>query len=821
MADRPAGMYIGEITDPATHARTGEALSLNPDDLTTHGVIVGMTGSGKTGLGIVLLEEALAAGVPTLILDPKGDMGNLLLTFPGLAPADFAPWVPSGADAAQVAATWAGGLTDWGIEHTEIATLRTGHKMSVYTPGSSAGTPLNIIGSLAPPKPAAGGAVDGEAIHDEVESLVQGLLGLVGVTSDPLSGREHVLMANIIELAWAAGETIDLPTLLVRIQDPPLRKLGIIELEAFFPKPDRTALMMKLNGLLASPSFAAWGQGMPIDIERLLWSEDGTANAAVIYLAHLSDEERQMVVTRVLSKLVGWMRTQPGSTKLRALVYMDEVYGFVPPTAMPPSKKPILTLFKQARAFGIGTVLATQNPVDLDYKAISNAGTWMIGRLQTERDKARLLDGMSSAAGTVDMAALDATISGLSKREFLLHTTGGHGPRTFGVRWAMSYLCGPLSKEQIPRLPGLATPAAMTEPAPPAGEPPADAPPTDAPLPSTSLPAPAVTTDSPPAPPPGPLQEDELPAMPAVAEGIAVRYVDPAAPWAAGLGAKPGGRRLQAGVAVRVNLLFDDTPSNLRHTEEWEAIIAPLGRAVDATTAFPVDYDDRDLLTAAPRGAVYVMPDAPIKNKTFFKQIETGVKDHLVRARTTTIFANREMKLFSRPGETAADFAIRCRQAADAAADAETDTIRQRLQLKIDRINDALAADRMRAQQLDEEASASRRNEALSIGGSVLGAIFGGRKSARSISSQVNRAATGRSRSQKVDNRMDQALGRIDDKMSDIDQLQAQLADELFDIVAHWTDIADNIDTVQIPLEKTDISISQVALIWVPTGPPA
>ncbi|HPB44981.1 MAG TPA: DUF87 domain-containing protein, partial [Microthrixaceae bacterium] len=453
MSTRPEGMYVGALTDPATHERSETPLGINPDDLTTHGVIVGMTGSGKTGLGIVLLEEALQHDIPTLILDPKGDMGNLLLSFPSLAPEEFAPWVPSGEDAAAVAATWSEGLGGWGLGTEDIVRLRSGHRMCVYTPGSTAGVPINIVGSLAPPTNI---AIDDEAIHDEIEALTQGLLGLVNITSDPLSGREHVLIANLVHQAWSAGETLDLATLLGRIQDPPMRKLGVIEIDTFFPRADRAALMMKLNGLLASPSFAAWGAGQAIDIDSMLWAPDGSPNAAVVYLAHLSDEARQMVVTRILSKLVSWMRGQQGSPKLRVLVYMDEVYGFVPPTAAPPSKKPILTLFKQARAFGVGVVLATQNPVDLDYKAISNAGTWMVGRLQTERDKARLLDGMSSAAGTVDLRSVDATISGLAKREFLLHTTGGKAPRTFAVRWAMSYLAGPLSSDQVGRLPGMA-----------------------------------------------------------------------------------------------------------------------------------------------------------------------------------------------------------------------------------------------------------------------------------------------------------------------------------------------------------------------------
>ncbi len=525
MSDAVSQLAVGEFTESASHDRTGDPTLIDSTDLTTHGVIVGMTGSGKTGLGVVLLEEALRQNIPTLVLDPKGDMGNLLLSFPELRPDDFAPWVPAGTDPAATAQTWRDGLAGWGLGPDDITELRNGHPMTVYTPGSEAGVPIDLIGSMAPPP-----SQDAETIRDEIESIVSGLLGLVGVSSDPLSGREHILLSNIIEAAWSGGETIDLAGLLTRIADPPMRKLGVIDVDTFFPRDDRMTLMMRLNGLLASPAFASWSSGVPLDIGSLLWDSDGRARCAVIYMAHLSDDERQMVVTRVLSALIGWMRSQPGSTNLRALVYMDEVFGFVPPTAAPPAKKPILTLFKQARAFGIGMVLATQNPVDLDYKAISNAGTWMIGRLQTERDKQRLLDGMTSASGSVDIATTDATISALAKREFLLHSTHRATPATFTVRWAMSYLSGPLSKDQIARLPGQAAAMATAPVAAAAAEPPAAA---------TVGGRGAVAAET---------RDDESPAMPAVADGIEVRFLDPAAPWAADVGAirrraPPPGRR--------------------------------------------------------------------------------------------------------------------------------------------------------------------------------------------------------------------------------------------------------------------------------------
>ena len=463
MAD---GFHLGKLGD-------GGELVLDPDDLTTHAVIVGMTGSGKTGLGIVLLEEALAKGIPALILDPKGDMGNLALTFPDLSPASFRPWIDESAarDAGQTpdeyaqktAELWQSGLERSGIGPDRIKALRDAAEVTLYTPGSEAGVPLNVIGSLK--APTLSWETDEETIRDEIEGTVSSLLGLVGIEADPIGSREHVLLSNLLEHNWRAGTDLDLGALIGQIQKPPLRKLGVFEVDAFMPPADRNELAIKLNALVASPSFAAWGRGPALDPAVLLRTEDGRPRAAVIYLAHLSDQERQLVVTLVLSRLITWMHGQSGTSELRGLVYLDEVMGFAPPTAMPPSKKPILTLMKQARAFGIGMVIATQNPVDLDYKAMANAGSWFIGRLQTERDKERVLEGLRSAAGGVDVAALDTAIGGLEQRQFLLQSAHRDKPELFSTRWAMSFLRGPLTKEQIATLtPESAQPAEDDEP---------------------------------------------------------------------------------------------------------------------------------------------------------------------------------------------------------------------------------------------------------------------------------------------------------------------------------------------------------------------
>ncbi|MDX1632910.1 MAG: DUF87 domain-containing protein, partial [Thermoanaerobaculia bacterium] len=454
METRRKGLYLGGTVDPETGERTGSALVRPSHHLTTHGVVVGMTGSGKTGLGIVLLEELLLSGIPALILDPKGDMGNLLLNFPELRAEDFLPWMdPAEARrrelevrelARQTAERWKTGLATWEIGPDRMRRLREAAETTIYTPGSKAGVPLDLVGSLRAPN--LDWETHGETLRDEIEGFVSSLLTMADLGADPLSDPEHILLSNVIEHVWRKGRDLDLPSLIGLVQDPPLRKLGVFPVDDFIPEKDRRRLAMRLNALVASPTFTAWLEGEPLEISSLLRAPDGRPRASIVYLAHLSDPERQFVVTLLLTRLVTWMRQQPGTSDLRALVYMDEMFGFAPPTAEPPSKKPILTIFKQARAHGLGMVVATQNPVDLDYKTMANAGTWMIGRLQTERDKARILEGLRSATGVADPEALAERIGGLRKREFLLRTTRDPEPVLFTSRWAISYLRGALTR---------------------------------------------------------------------------------------------------------------------------------------------------------------------------------------------------------------------------------------------------------------------------------------------------------------------------------------------------------------------------------------
>ena len=783
-----SGFQLGETA-------AGEPLVLDPHDLTTHGVIVGMTGSGKTGLGIVLLEEALTAGVPALVLDPKGDMGNLLLTFPELDAESFRPWV-SEADAreagvtvdkhaANVARGWRDGLAAAGIGPERIRALREAAEPTIYTPGSTAGTPLNVVGSLAAPP--LSWETEEEALRDEIEGIVTSLLGLVGIAADPLASREHVLLASLVENAWRAGRDLDLGALIGEVQSPPLRRLGVFELDAFFPPKERTELALKLNALVASPSFAAWGEGAPLDPELLLGGDGEKPRAAIVYLAHLSEEERQFVVTLILSKLVTWMRGLPGTSDLRALVYMDEVFGFVPPTAAPPAKKPILTILKQARAFGVGMVLATQNPVDLDYKAMANAGTWLVGRLQTERDKERVLEALRSAAGDTDVGALDGAVGALERRQFLLVSAHEPQPVVFTTRWAMSYLRGPLTKEQIATL-----------------------------TPNVEAPAPVSAREVRPSAPPEPAA-----APPTVAAGVPVRHAHPAAPWLAHVGGDPGGSRLRAYLAARASVRFDDAAAGLDTTEEWEALYGPLDEGLELDRETAVDHDERDFMADPPAAASYVVPQVPLGEASFFRDARTRIEQRLATARTLTVFRNRALKLYSRPGETEEQFAARADEAAQAAADEEAARIRDRLEARRDRLEAALETARRRVEELEVEQRSRTTTELLAGAGTVLSVLLGGRGRARTIARAgraIGTAASRRGMTARAAERRRTAQQKAEVTANALEELEQDIIDEVAEIDERWDRQAKEIETVEIRPEAADVRVLELVLVWVPSA---
>ncbi len=858
-------LRLGAIIDPATHARTPTPALLPAADLTTHGVIVGMTGSGKTGLATVLVEECLSAGVPALLIDPKGDLGNLALTFPGLMAEEFLPWVsqsdteragvPREAFAVDEARRWREGLAGWGLGTQQVGDLHDAADVTIYTPGSPHGVQLNLMGTLDVP----GDLSDPQAVADEIESYVSSLLNLIGVESDPLSSREHILLASIINAAWSEGRALTLETLLASVIQPPFRKIGVLDVDAYYPPADRSKLAMRLNGLLASPAFAPWLGGDRIDIAAMLRTPEGRPRCAIVSTAHLSDEQRQSATSVVLAKLVAWMRRQSGTTDLRALLYMDEVAGYLPPVGNPPTKGPIMLLLKQARAFGVGVVLATQNPVDVDYKALSNAGTWLVGRLQTEQDKARLMDGLFSASGAGDARAIGAAISALGKREFVMRRAASDVPQVFTTRWAMSYLRGPLNRAEVTALrdasragagiavgPGPAGAGtsrsaatsvgvgagAMTRSDPAqslGGEVPSPA--VDASGPVRSAPAisgpatlglatsgqglptspgPSSGTGPPATPEQGAspasragraLADDESVVLPTIAAGIPVRYLDPAASWGASVGAVPG-NRLVACVVARIALRYDDTKAGLDLSQEYEAVLFPVTEDASPEQFVAVDYDDRDLLVDPPAASVYRLVPSALATKAWWTRLQSGLVDHLYRTMSVSVPANPDLKLYGRVGELHEEFAARCMAAAQDRADAEIARIAGRYDRRIADVQRRLDT----AEQAAERVSA-QRNATLAT--DLLGGLFGGRR--RSWATTARQASAAHSRVGAAEDRVDLLARQLTD-------LREQAEGEAAEVRRAWADRSATITTLDVGLERSDVAVRHVGLVWVPQG---
>lgn len=460
--EAPTNFYLGRRYDPSTQRVTQDVVYYDSRDLVTHAVVVGMTGSGKTGLCINLLEEAALDNIPAIIIDPKGDITNLLLNFPDLNPQDFQNWINmddaarAGMDipnyAADVAQRWREGLASWGIVQDRMRWLKYAAHYSIYTPGSDAGLPVSILASLRAPRE--GWEANEEAHREKINAIVTALLALVGRNAQPVVDKEHVLVSNIFEYAWRRGQDLTLEDVIINVQKPPFDKLGVFPIDKYITERVRQKLAMDLNNIVAAPSFESWLNGDPMDIQSLLYLPDGRPRVSIFYTAHMNDSERQFITTLLLENMLGWMRSQSGTTSLRAILYIDEMFGYFPPyPSNPPTKEPILRLLKQARAFGLGLILATQNPGDLDYKGLSNAGTWFIGRLQSEQDRQRVMAGLESLASVsteMNLRDVRQLISDIPPRVFLMHNVHDRGgPVMLHTRWAMSYLRGPLTRQQI------------------------------------------------------------------------------------------------------------------------------------------------------------------------------------------------------------------------------------------------------------------------------------------------------------------------------------------------------------------------------------
>jgi len=792
--------YLGRAVDAATGEATPAPVLYDAQDLTTHAFIVGMTGSGKTGLGVSLLEEAALDGVPVIAIDPKGDLANLALTFPSLAHADFAPWVdPAAAQreglsvddlAARTATQWRDGLAAWDQPAERIQRLRDAAEVTVYTPGASAGVAVSVLGALAPPPAGADPGAPGQAadtLRDRVDSTVGSVLSLLGIEADPLASPEHVFLARVVADAWAAGRTLAVTDLIRALQAPPFETLGVMPVDDFFPAKQRQGLAMRLNGLVASPGFAAWTEGEALDAGRLLYTDAGKPRVAVMSIAHLSDAERMFFVTRLLGEVVGWMRAQPGTSSLRAILYMDEIFGYLPPTAAPPSKTLLLTLLKQARAFGLGVVLATQNPVDLDYKALANCGTWFVGRLQTERDKARLLDGLEGAAPGADRSEMDRILSGIGKRQFLMHNVHDSGPTLVATRWAMSFLAGPLTREQI------ATVMADRKPAPATGAPTATAPVPASP--ATPPPASPVTLTS--VPPPIAITGSSRPALDGVPQVVLAGDADHYAPH----------------LLARVEIPYRRASPAVDHTERLtllaEAAASPDWSAADAQPERP------EATVGGAEGATWGEVPAALTMPSAYDRLSDDLKRWVQAERPLTLFQSADPKAVSRPGESERDFRIRVADLSREARDARKADLRARFQTKLDAIQRRIETAEEAVQRESSQASRSTMDTALRVGTSLLGAFLG-RRSARGMVSQIGTAA--RSAGRTADQRGDvaRAEGRVSALQTEMAELEAQLTRELEAVdLAPSADLAP-LTSVEIKAKAAELHVVETALAWVP-----
>ncbi len=442
---------------PMSGEEGGPALLLPAKHLVTHAAVLGMTGSGKTGLVTVLVEEALRAGIPTLVIDIKGDLPNLLLTFPSSRPEAFRPWLER--DGEELSEERLGALLEERRAALARASLTNEHiedfvnetALRVVTPGSSAGEPLHVLSSLE--RRSSRWDTDPESAQSALSAAVSLVLRLLGRDPDPAKSKEHVLLSVLAERRLRLGEQADIGSLMTDLMNPPLSTIGALPINSFMKRSERQELVGALNSLLASPTFSSWREGASLDVGEWLTTKNGRTPGVVLSVAHLDDEERALVLGVVLEEVLSWVRGLRGSSELKALVVFDEVYGFLPPhPANPPTKRPLVALMKQARAFGVGVVVATQNPMDLDYRALSNAGLWCIGRLQTDADRARVTEGLASSVGAgTDAKELNRSLSRLAPRWFVMRNA--HVPEAGSVllnpRHTMSLMRGPLTRAEL------------------------------------------------------------------------------------------------------------------------------------------------------------------------------------------------------------------------------------------------------------------------------------------------------------------------------------------------------------------------------------
>jgi len=811
--EKLGAFYIGREYDLTAKKSKENLILYDSKDLVTHGICVGMTGSGKTGLCIAILEEAAIDGIPAIIIDPKGDLSNLLLTFPQLRQEDFAPWINeddarrkglSPQDfAAKQADLWKNGLASWGQNSERISRLKQAADFIIYTPGSTAGIPVSILKSFAAP-PAAF-LDDNELLRDRIMSTATSLLGLLGKDIDPIKSREHILISTIFDNAWRQGIDLDLAALIQQIQTPPVNKIGVMGLDSFFPAKDRFDLALSLNNLLAAPGFSTWLEGEALDIGRILYSPGGKPRHAIFSIAHLSDSERMFFVSLLLNQVLAWMRQQPGTTSLRAMVYMDEIFGYFPPVANPPSKQPLLTLLKQARAYGVGILLATQNPVDLDYKGLSNTGTWLIGRLQTERDKNRLLEGLEGAAAAqstkFDRQAMEQVLAGLGNRVFLMNNVHEDAPVIMETRWVMSYLRGPLTRSQIKVLmdpiKALLTKQAWGSPAAPA-----------------TAAAQSSATQSVEAFQPAPSASAATAAgtRPVIPPDVQQFFVPPR-------GGQSGSSLLyKPFVLGSAQVHFYNARSGIDTADDSAAFteITDGPIPVNWDNALDADFNISDLENT-PRGeAVFeALPSIAGKarsyitwNKEFANWLYGSKKFELLKSPT--------YKQFSKPGESERDFRIRLSQSVREQRDDMTEKLRQKYHAKMASLEEQVRKARQAVDREAEQQKQQQMQTVISVGATLLGAFMGRKAISTGTVGRATTAARSAGRIMKEQQDVDRAKDTVAAHQQRLEDIEREFKEETDQLAARSDPNMEELERISVRPAKKDIIVKLVGLAWLP-----
>jgi len=759
--------YLGRDIDKATQEASDALTLLKNKNFTTHAAIIGMTGSGKTGLGIGLIEEAAIDNIPSILIDPKGDMGNLLLTDPKFDPKSFEPWVEDEARnkekdvseyAKGIASMWQEGIKRDHQDETRVAKLHAVEK-TIYTPGSSSGVSVNILSSLESPSSEV--LDDADTFASYLKSTVSSLLSLINVEANPISSKEYLLIAQILADRWLRGESISLEELIGSIISPSFDKIGVLPLETFYSQNKRFSLATKFNAIIASPTFSAWLEGEDLDIQKLLYDENGKAKVAIFSISHLNDAERMFFVTLLLNKYIAWMRRGSGTSALKALLYMDEIYGYFPPSKNPPSKEPMMLLLKQARAFGTGVILSTQNPVDLDYKGLSNIGTWFIGRLQTSQDIERVIDGLGGKVGaSYSKSEIKDLLANLKKRTFFLKSAHLEDIRVFSTRWVMSYMKGPLKGNEIAKL--MANKKI------------------------NKLQTLMKTT----------VKDSDFKEFVTLDSNINQRFVIDVT----------GQNKFRANLQAKVEIHYFNQSKNIDENEE-------LCLSLELYEDDPINWENAENIEscpnfskAEPSNASYTKLSSKISQDKGLKKTKKELIDWIYKNKRLALFKTTSPRLTSTANESLGDFKVRLKDILDDKKEKDIDKLQERYEKKEKTLMKRL----QRAQDKVEKEEADASKSMIDTGIAVLGALFGRRSSAK-----LGRAFSRGSRALKE--RGD--IGRAEEALAEIHEDIELLAEELEEKIDELSDKYD-VDNVEIQdasmkPKKSDIDVEEISLIWV------